>query len=250
MNLIVDELLINYQTIGEGKDVLLIHGWGDDHRGLLKSFQNLSNKYKLTALDLPGFGLSQIPNHPFDTLKYAKIIQSFVQKLKLNPELVIAHSFGGQVAICALSNNFLTTNKLILIASAGIREYKQGKKVFIKLLAKGGKLFLVPFPKSIQQKVTKKIYSKIGSDLYLKPKLKETFKNILKEDISEDATKITSPTLLIYGEQDNQTPPIFGQKLNQLIKSSSLEIIAGAGHFVFIDQQDKVLKLVTGFIND
>jgi Predicted hydrolases or acyltransferases (alpha/beta hydrolase superfamily) len=82
MNLIVDKLLINYESTGKGKDILLIHGWGDDHQNLLNVFKSLAKKYKLTSLDLPGFGLSQLPNQPFNTEKYAKIIGDFYSKIK------------------------------------------------------------------------------------------------------------------------------------------------------------------------
>jgi Predicted hydrolases or acyltransferases (alpha/beta hydrolase superfamily) len=179
-----------------------------------------------------------------------KLLVIFIQKLNLKPEIIIAHSFGGQVAIYGIGNGIIKANKLILLASAGIREYKQGKKLFIKLIAKSGKLFLVPLPQHIRRKVTRRFYQKIGSDLYLNYNLKETLGNILKEDVSLDAAKINIPTLLIYGSDDNETPPLFGQKFAQLIEYSTLEIIGHAGHFVFIDCQERVLKLVEGFIND
>lgn len=249
MQVVVDNLLINYEQIGHGKKVLLIHGWGDDHHNLLNTFQNLGQGYQLVALDLPGFGQSQIPGLEFNTLSFAKIVDGFIKKINFDPEIIIAHSFGGAIAVSGLAKNIISAKKLILIASAGIREYKTKQKTFIKLISKTSKLILTPLPKRMKRKLTQKAYARIGSDLYLKEDLMPIFKTILKEDISSLAKTLTLPVLLIYGQNDQDTPVIFGMKLHELISNSTLEIIGNAGHFVFIDQKEKVLKLVKDFIN-
>ena len=79
--------------------------------------------------------------------------------------------------------------------------------------------------------------------------MQETFKNIVSEDVSDDAKNITIPTLLIYGQQDDQTPPTIGLKYHELIQGSDIEIVGNAGHFVQLDQSQIVGDIIRKFIS-
>ena len=80
------------------------------------------------------------------------------------------------------------------------------------------------------------------------PQLQETFKKTVKQDVQAEAKQLKVKTLLIYGADDKATPPLYGRLYNKLIKDSTLEVISGAGHFVHLDEPEKVTKLITGFL--
>ena len=249
MNIIVNELLINYEIIGKNKKtILFIHGWGDDHNNLKLAFQELKKNYQLVFLDLPGFGASQRPPLDYDLDKYALVVKEFVSKLGIKVDILITHSFGGSVAIKALSKGYLNVDKLILLASSGIRFTSLKKNRIKKLYLAPAKAMLLPLPKNVQNKIVKGYYKRRGSDLYLREDLMPVFRRIVAEDIRKDATLIKIPTLLIYGEQDQETPIQYGYLLHEAIDHSSLEIITSAGHFVFKDRPERVLKLVQEFL--
>lgn len=94
----------------------------------------------------------------------------------------------------------------------------------------------------------KRMYSFIGSDHLNTGKLKETFLKIISEDISASAKKITTPTLLIWGESDTETPLSDGKKLAGLIADCKLKVISDAGHFVHKENSQEVAKLVQEFL--
>lgn len=80
------------------------------------------------------------------------------------------------------------------------------------------------------------------------PQLQETFKKTVRQDVQVDAAQILEPTLLIYGEKDRATPPLFGEIYQNLINGSMLEIVGGAGHFVHHDKPKEVNLLVEEFL--
>lgn len=248
MQVLVDDLVINYEIIGKGRSVLFIHGWGDDLNNLKKAFDSLSKSYQLIFIDLPGFGKSESPKGGLNIADFAKLTQGFCQKLNLQPYGLVGHSFGGAVSIKILANNYLNPDKLILLDASGIREVNKSK-LFIKTVSKASKLLVSPLPYNLKNNLKKQFYNKIKSDYLLNEGMKETFKKIISEDLSHDASLIKNDTLIIYGEEDPETPIRYAYLFHELIKNSTLEIIGSASHYVYLDQKEKVIKLVKDFLN-
>ena len=249
MQIIVDQLAVNYELKGKGKLVLLLHGWGDDYNTFSHLINSLSLSYKVVALDLPGFGGTQMPSQTWNLDNYSNFVSSFLTKLKLgNPYAIIGHSNGGAVAIRALSLNQLKTEKLVLLASAGIRNKKSLRQNLIKIVAKVGKLTTFWLPLELKQKLRLKLYGTIGSDLLVVPHLQETFKQTVKQDIQAEASKLSVETLLIFADKDKAIPLSDGQLFSKLIKNSRLEIIRSSDHFIHHDKADQVERLIMEFI--
>ena len=80
--------------------------------------------------------------------------------------------------------------------------------------------------------------------------MKETFKLVVNEDLSNDAKTIKVPTVIVWGEKDNETKLYMAKKLNRLIIGSSLKIIKDAGHFSFIDKPQEFLIILDTFLKN
>lgn len=248
VTIIVDNLLTKYELRGKGKLVLLLHGWGDSAKGLTGLTKELSEKYQVLAVDLPGFGGTQVPTTAWDLDDYGRFVEALLQKLELKqPYAVIGHSNGGALAIRAISQNNLKPQKLILLASSGIRTGQSMKRLAFKAVAKVGNAVTFWLPHSTRQALRGKLYGAAGSDMLVVPQLQETFKRTVRQDVQLDAAKIEVPTLLVFGRDDQAVPPADGATYNQLIKDSQLEIIE-AGHFVHQDQPEQVTKLIKEFL--
>jgi len=248
MQLIVNSLLSQYESVGQGKLVLLLHGWGDDHRSFAALQEQLSNEYKILALDLPGFGQTQAPDEVWDLDNYAKFVSAFLGKTGTEPYAIIGHSNGGAVVIRGIAEGILNCEKLVLLASAGIRDTQNSRRLMLKIIAKIGKVTTFWLPHRYRQTLRKKLYGVAGSDMLVAPQLQETFKKTVRQDVQADAVKIQIPTLLIYGDNDSATPPAIGEKLASLIPNSELQILTEAGHFVHHDQLEKVTGLIRKFL--
>jgi pimeloyl-ACP methyl ester carboxylesterase len=248
MNVVVNGLMTNYRKIGSGKTLVFLHGWGDTSATFSKLIEELQGEYEILALDLPGFGGTQAPPNAWGLEDYADFIAAWQAKLGLKKlTAVVGHSYGGAAAIMAMGNHKLNADKLVLIASAGIRNKKPLRKKAMLAGAKMGRLPLYLLPKTRREKIRKQVYGSLGSDMLLLPHMELTFKRIIGEDVQTVAAKIKTPTLLIYGSKDKDTPPSDGRRFHNLIPGSRLETI-DAGHFLHQEQSEDVARLIHDFL--
>lgn len=248
MNVVVDGLLTNYEIKGKGPGILLLHGWGDTLQTFSDLSSKLSNQYTVIALDLPGFGATQAPQVAYDLEKYARFVAAFLEKIDKKASAVVGHSNGGAIAIKAASLKVLEADKLILIASSGVRSTYRSRKKALRLAAKAAKVSIKVLPKPTQKKIKKKAYSSIGSDLLVSEHMQETFKNIVEEDLVDLSSLVKQKTLLIYGSNDLATPASYGRKFAAKLPNSQLRIIDGAGHFLHHTHGSQVEQLIIDFL--
>jgi pimeloyl-ACP methyl ester carboxylesterase len=249
MQVVVNDILTSYNVNGSGKVVLLLHGWGDSSKTFKKLEKNLSTNYKVICLDLPGFGATATPNEAYSLRSYADFIRKFLSKIDESTiYAIIGHSNGGAIALKALSIKSLSCQKLILLASSGVRSSYASRKKVLRLAVKTAKIPTLLLSKSAQLKIKKHVYKKIGSDLFVAENMQETFKKIVSEDLINQLSAIDTDTLLIYGDKDTATPVEYGEKLANALIKSRLEIINGAGHFLHQTNFEQVNKLVEDFM--
>lgn len=249
MQVIVDSLLTHYEVHGKGKPLLLLHGWGDSSAGLQKLQAVLSRKHRVIALDLPGFGGTQAPDSAWGLDDYAYFVDHFLAKTDTKQlKALIGHSNGGAIAIRGMARGWLSADRLVLLASAGVRGEYKGRTKALRAITKAGKVLTAPLPKSIKHKLRGKVYKTVGSDMLVAEHLQETFKKVVEDDVRVDALHLTLPTLLIYGDKDESTPLRYGKMFNEAIKGSQLEVLPGAGHFVHNDEPQAVVKAIEGFL--
>lgn len=136
---------------------------------------------------------------------------------------------------------------LVLLGAAGFRDDSWS----IKLKEKAAKLVSPLFQLTFLGKLRAQIYHQLGSDYAnLQGELKETFIQIIKEDLSADLPKILPKTLLIYGEQDQTTPPSFGHRMHKLLPHSQLHLLPNLGHYSFVQEPQQIAHLLVTFWQD
>lgn len=242
-NSIVQGLDIKYyQTADFDKNdaVVFLHGWGSE----ASHFQKMLDRCKsAVAVDLPGFGKSEVPSVAWSLDDYANFVKEFLEKLEIKNPIIVGHSFGGSIGIkyCAGGND---AKKLILIGSAGIRR-KTIKKYGLLVVAKVfGLVLSLPGIRVVRGSLRRRFYKLIGAEDYVQAgPLAETFGKIIGEDLRDDMRKIAVPTVLIWGADDKDTPLEDGKLMEQLIRNAQLYVIPDAGHYVFLDNEQKFSEI-------
>jgi len=248
MQCIVDDKIVGYDSLGKGKIVLLLHGWGANRKSLASIATRLSDSCKVVNVDVPGFGESEKPAVAWGVTEYAEWVTRFLDKIGAKDIYAcIGHSNGGAIAIKLASSGF-PIHKLILLGASGIRKRNSGRKLFYKAVSKTGKLATIALPKKFRTSIRDKWYKQIGSELYHSPGMEATYKKVINEDLLLEATMIDCTTLLIYGSLDDATPELFGRMYHEAIAGSELDIIEGAGHYSFIDKPKIVQDRILGFL--
>lgn len=249
MKVKVGGLSVGFEVSGKGRDVLLLHGWGSDRRVWAGVAKCLDKDFRVITPDLPGFGESEHPERVWDLDEYAELTVGITQELGLDRPVVIGHSMGGAVAVKMAVKYPNLLGKLVLVSCSGVRE-KSIKKLIGWGLAKSGKWMLGLLGLHAVEGVMRGwLYEILGERDYLESGVNQrTFLKVVKEDIRRVLPEVKTPTLLIWGEKDKETPLRFGRMMNSLILESRLVVLREAGHFPFVDQQEDFCRVIREFI--
>lgn len=248
MKIIVKNIAVEYRDQGSGLVILFLHGWMDSLRTFDKLISEFGVGWRVIRVDLPGFGQSEMPKKAWSLNDYAQFVKDFIDKLGIQADVLIGHSFGGRIIIKSVAEDVIKAKKIVLIASAGVVKTYAFRN-FFKILAKIGKvLSLIPPLIFWRQKLRQKLYEQTNSDYLKAGALKETFLKIITEDLKFAASRIKSPVLLIWGSYDKETPLVDGEHLSKLIGGSELKVIANAGHFVHKEKPKEVVQLIEEFL--
>ena len=184
--------------------------------------------------------------------EYSEMVKEFMDKLNIEKPDVIGHSFGGRVIIYLASKYQDLFNKIILTDAAGLKKKKTFKKWFKIRCYKLGKFFLKMFtPKEKFDERLNKLREKYGSSDYSMLKsdiMRETFNKVINLDLKNNLKNIKRPTLLIWGEKDEETPVYMAKIMEKEIEDSGIVIIKNAGHFSYLDSPMEYNLIVENFL--
>ena len=239
MQIKVQGLNVNYIQYGKGKDILLLHGWGQNTDMMKPIGDSFCDRYRITIIDFPGFGQSEEPKEAWTIEKYSLMLEEFVKKLGIRKPIVMGHSFGGRVAIRYSARNPI--EKLVLFGSPCIR-LQEELPLKVRILKK-----LKTLPG--MNKIGEFMKQYIGSRDYkaASPIMRETLVEVVNEDLSKYAREIEEPTLLIWGEQDDEAPVSEAKELEKIMMDAALIILPGT-HYAYLENLARVISILNSFI--
>ena len=226
------------EQLGEGKDIVFLHGYLASKECFAPQIAYFSRRFRVTALDFPGFGQAEPLPAAWSVSDYAAWTKAALSALGVRFPHVIAHSFGGRVAVKLLAegNAF---DRAVLAGCAGIVPRRTpGYRARVRAYR-------------IVRKFAPRYAEKhFGSAEYrqLSPLMRESYKKIVNEDLRAAAADIKNPVLLVYGANDKTTPPSAGEVYRAAIQGSRLEILPGCGHFAFLDDMAAFNALTEEFL--
>lgn len=250
----VNGLEINYVLEGEGDLVVLLHGWGSNITLFDNLIHLLSSKYRVLALDMPGFGQSDEPSEVWDVDKYTDFVIDFIKDFGADKITLLGHSFGGRVIIKmnARENLPFEIEKIILVDSAGVRpKVSTSQKIKQGVFRKTKKILTSDAVTKMFPNLMDNLRNMNGSADYLaaSPIMRQILVKVVNEDLQELFPLVKVPTLLIWGENDTATPVSDARIMEQTMKDAGLVIIPGCGHYSFLEGQVMFNRVIASFMN-
>ena len=244
---------------GQGERAcLLLHGWGCSAEMMGSVFTLLEKKMRVAAIDFPGhgkMGTAAPPPEPWGVPQYMEMTAEIIRRLALAPCDIVAHSFGARVAILLASTYPELVGRMIFTGAAGIRKPQSGQATAKQRLYKGLRGAMNLAEKThlfgdLPEKGREALIQKFGSADYraLTPEMRKTFNLVINQDLTEHLEKIRASTLLYWGEEDTATPLWMGRLMEEKIPDAGLVIEKGHGHFVYLEQNAKFLRIVSSFL--
>lgn len=247
---------ISYRIEGEGKNrVLILHGWGCDMKMMQPVADALKNDHQILLVDFPGHGESGRPPEPWGVPEYADCLLCLLNRLSFSPCAVIAHSFGCRVVTWIESGQPGTFSKIIFTGAAGIRP--KATKESLKRTARFKKLKhccenarKIPFLRHAAAGWEEKLRQKYGSRDYnaLDEEMRKTFVKVISLDMTERYSRFKASTLLIWGDEDQETPLWMAHEMEKRIPDAGLVIFEGGTHFAYLEQISRFNTICRQFL--
>ena len=231
---------VSYHESGEGEVIVFLHGWGSS--GIAAAFlESAFPDRRIIAPDLPGFGGTPQSEKVDGIYEYAEWLFDFLDVMGIAHADFVAHSFGARIIARAFPMRPEIFGKIVFTGAAGLEE----KTMDIKLRVGAAKIAKKVLPESIR----KKLLPIVASNEYVSAgNMQDVFKKTVSEDLSSSFAQIDKPTLLLFGQDDKETPVDKGRRLNALIQGSELVVIPNAGHYAFIDQPNRFIMELKKFL--
>jgi pimeloyl-ACP methyl ester carboxylesterase len=266
----VHQISLNYQCLGEGEDLVLIHGLGANlafwYPGIASA---LAEHYRVMIYDLRGHGRSTISDSGYTLTQMVKDLRVLLEYLEVEKAHFVGHSFGARVAllygIChsqqVKSLTVADTQLQCLQPKMRLRDWPYWQSWRQELLAQGATLpsedqiidfhLLNQLNKTVNElskpSLKNRDMGRKGKERW--QKLMETAaKKEFEQEIEITAPKlsqIVQPTLAIYGAKSHCLPTC-GQ-LKNLLPNCSEVIIEGVGHFFPVIKPDEFVQAILNF---
>ncbi len=250
----VREQLVHLRDVGPRNDplpIVLVHGTGASLHTWEGWVQSLKGQRRVITFDLPGFGLTGPFTGSYATAgyrgdNYARFVVDLLDHLKLQQVVIGGNSLGGEVAWRTAVLAPQRVNKLILVDASGPRFVPDS-------IPPGFALALVPgvnrlgeylLPRPMVRATVESVFgdkTKVTDELvdrYFDITLREGNRRamgerirVLQEDLQPELiSKVTQPTLILWGEKDRLIPLSTATVFQQAIMVSQLVVLPGLGH--------------------
>lgn len=245
---------IRRHTDANAPRILLLHGWGCDSNTFSFIRDALAEWGAILTLDLPGHGQSGEPPEPWGVGEYAALVRALIEQESFVPVKIVAHSFGGRIAILLAAKEPGLVEQLVITGGAGIKKpvTERAKKRTQRF--KRGQTALawlekVPLLSGLAERLQTKLRNHYGSPDYIRlnDNMRKTFVKVVTEDLYPLLSAIQAPTLLIWGGADTETPLWMGQAMEKAIPDAGLAVFEGGSHFAFLEQWQRFSLIVKQF---
>jgi len=243
-------LEIYYQEEGQGHPLVLLHGWGVSSQSLAGVAARLATEFRVLSVDLPGFGWSQAPAEAWGIEQYADLVRHLLDERGLASVVMLGHSFGGRIAIFLAARHPERVSRLILVASAGVRLRRSlAVRASIGTTRLVRRILAFPGWGPLGERLLRRWQDRVGSrDYRAAGAMRPTLVRVVNEDLTPMLPLIQAPTLLLWGDRDDEVPRPAVEIMAAQIPGARLAVFPGAGHFPFQDAPEEFQRRLAEFL--
>jgi len=246
---------------GTGPPLLLLHGYPDNLQIWSEVAPRLAGQFEVIAFDWPGMGYSEAWPGGATPFQMADRLVELLDAWGVAHATVAGMDVGGQPALALAAMHPERVERLIVMNSLVMWDEKTSWEIGV-LRKFGWNRFLLRrcarlvFERAVLTSMTSSLPSELRRDLwdsFRRPDVRHFIARLCAAyqgtlpKLAEAYRTIACPTLLLWGEEDRHFPPAHGERLNANIRSSSLEIIAGAHHWMVWDRAEEVARRILAF---
>ena len=233
-----------YVSQGTGQPIVILHGL----MGGLSNFEGVFSYFSQAGyrVIIPELPVYDRPLLKTTVKEFANYLHEFITFMELKDIVLLGNSLGGHIGLLYTKFHPEMVKGLIITGSSGLYENamgdgypKRGNYDYIK--AKSEEVFYDP------KVATKEIVDEVFETVNDRNKLVKTLaiaKSAIRHNMAKDLPEMKTPTAIIWGAQDNVTPPNVAVEFNNLLPNSTLYWIDKCGHAPMMEHPDRFNEIV------
>lgn len=235
---------------GEGHPMVLLHGL----MGGLSNFEDMANFFanKGFKVFVPQLPIYDLPILNTNLSSIAKFVVKFIKNEISQPVTLVGNSMGGHIGLILTLSNPELVHSLVLTGSSGLYERSFGSsfprkndKEYIK--KKTQEVFFNP--EVATDELVEEVFG-IVNDRMKGIKTVMLARSAIKHNMQKELPNIKCPTCIIWGKQDNVTPPDVAIDMNRLIPNSDLFWIDQCGHAAMMEKSKEFNEILYDWLKN
>lgn len=236
-----------YIEEGDGLPIIILHGL----MGGLSNFNGVITFFKDKGFKvlMPVLPIYDLPILKTSVRELSNFLDRFVKFKKIKKFVLIGNSLGGHIALY-YTKIFNRANGLVLTGSSGLYEKGMGsgytKRGDYNVMKKKVEEVFYD-PRVANKELVDEVFETVNDRNKL-IKILAMAKSAIRHNMAKDLPKMKLPCLIIWGKNDNVTPPEVGIEFNNLLPNSDLVWIDKCGHAPMMEHPEKFNEILLDWL--
>lgn len=237
-----------YVEEGTGPVLLVLHGLFGALSNFKAVLEEFSHEFRVVIPLMPIYSKTPIDA---SVPGLTKFVEEFVAFKQLNHFSLLGNSLGGHIGLVYTLRNQELVSTLILTGSSGLFESgmgstfpRRGSYQFVKDRVS----FTFYSPQTATKELVDEVFE-IVNDNYRALRILKVARSAQRHNMADDLSKISIPTLLVWGLNDNITPPRVAHEFHKLMPNSELHFVDNCGHAAMMERPVEFNRIVHQFLH-
>ena len=265
----IDGREVNYCELGEGPAILFVHGLGASWQSWLEQMPEFAASHRVVAMDLPGFGYSESPSEDISIEYYARWTARFMDILGIESAAVAGNSMGGFVSAELAIKSPERVQRLVFVSAAIFWQNRRRAQPLVQLAKLSDAVVARALVRATDDIATRRrlryaalasagfrypqyVSDELAHEMVRSARRTDGFLPALEAlagyDLEEELPKISCPTLIVWGANDQLVSVKDAERLEDLIPDSRREVFERTGHVAMLERPERFNRLLEEFL--
>ena len=265
----IDGREVNYCELGEGPAILFVHGLGASWQSWLEQLPEFAASHRVVAMDLPGFGYSESPSEDISIEYYARWTAEFMDLLGIESAAVVGNSMGGFVSAELAIKFPERVQRLVFVSAAIFWQNRRRAQPLVQLARMSDAVVARALVRATDDIATRRrlryaalatagfrfpqyVSDELAHEMVRSARRTDGFLPALQAlagyDLEAELPKISCPTLIVWGANDQLVSVKDAERLEDLIPDSRREVFERTGHVAMLERPERFNRLLREFL--
>src|SRR3954468_13659112 len=267
----IDGREVNCCELGEGPAILFIHGLGASWQSWLEQMPEFAEDHRVVAMDLPGFGYSEMPAQDISIEYYARWTAKLMDALGIESAAVVGNSMGGFVSADLAIKSPARVQRLVFVSAAIFWQERRRAQPLVQLARLSDAVVARSLVRATDHIATRRrlrnaalasagfryphlISRELAHEMVRSARRTDGFLPALEAladyPVEEELPKIGCPALIVWGAHDTLVPVKDAKRMEDLIPDSRRVVFERTGHVAMLERPERFNKLLREFLDE